>query len=170
MVRIKNLTNLKTWKNFVTGRGNTLCKRAIHPFLVSFTRGNVVMFHIGLCGSKVLVDLVSQHPQVFWDGEIYYRYSNRQKVDTLSSTPGLVCKEGKRIFQLRIPLSGKRCYGFEVQLHLLDPFHMILPEYLQLFHRYKFSHFIILRRKNYLRKTLSSLIANKDGRWHQSHT
>ncbi len=128
------------------------------------------MFHIGRCGSKVLVDLVKQHPQVLWEGEIYYRYANMQKVGPLSLTPGRVCKEGKEIFQLRIPLSGKRCYGFEVQLHLLDPLCIILPEYLQLLHSYKFTHFIILKRKNYLRKTLSSLIAKKNGLWHQLDT
>ena len=112
-------------------------------------------------------NLLNQRPDVCWDGEIYYRHGDHESA---ASIPGFVCKEGERILRSRMPLAGRRFYGFEVQTHLLNPFEGVLPEYLELLEHHGFTHFAVLERRNYLRKTLSSLIALSTGRYYQPNS
>ena len=48
-----------------------LSKDILAPILSQFRHCNVVMFHIGRCGSTVVSDLLGQHPDVHWASELY---------------------------------------------------------------------------------------------------
>ena len=147
-------------------KGKAIAKGVVNSLFRRLRKGNIVVFHIGRCGSTVLANLLNQHPNIYWDGEIYFRHTNIDK--DISSNPGLVFTEGERILRSQMPRAGMRFYGIEVQLHQLIPFEIILPKYLQLLKRYGFTHFVVLNRRNYLRKALSSLIALSTGRYDQS--
>ncbi len=43
----------------------------IVPIISKELKGCVAMFHVGRSGSTVLGDLLDQHPDIFWDSEIY---------------------------------------------------------------------------------------------------
>ena len=48
----------------------SLLARLWRPTL-GLRRGNLVMFHVGRSGSTVLASLLQQHPDMYWDGELF---------------------------------------------------------------------------------------------------
>ncbi len=125
------------------------------------------MFHIGRSGSMVLGDLLRQHPQVFWDSEIYQRLlRDGDKNGTLypsTASPG----DAPEYLRARMPRAGKRFYGFEVKFFHLRRLNVQLSHYVGSLRCLGFTHFVILERKNYLRKIVSSVVAHQKCRFHQ---
>ena len=125
------------------------------------------MFHFGRSGSTVLGDMLDQHPQVFWDSEIYEPYTQTWKSQknlaeaTSTYTP-------TDILSQRIIQGGKKLYGFEVKFFHLKLANIELSNYLNSIQGLGIDHFIVLKRKNYLRKIVSSAIASKVSQYHQS--
>lgn len=122
------------------------------------------MFHVGRSGSTVLTDLLQQHGGVYWDGEIYetrvfwgYSYDR---------VPSDLRVPARDVVRPRLRRAGRRFYGFEVKFFHLDLAGQTLPEFLDDLRSLDFRHFIVLRRRNFLRKVVSSLIAHEEGRFH----
>ncbi len=139
------------------------------PPLSGLRRDGTVMFHIGRSGSSVVADLVRRHPFVFWDGEVYQRHLN---------SLGLF-EEG--FHDARVPVSpvpeitslakraGPLIYGFEVKFFHLDIFGIDLDEYVAGLGEAGIRKVIVLERKNYLAKIVSSVRAHGDGVYHQTN-
>ena len=136
---------------------------SLNAVLGPFRPGNIFMIHLGRTGSTVLADLLSQHPRIFWGSELYYdifreweRNNNgREVIEEMTEDPIKYLQDDmKRAFH--------RYYGFEIK-----PFHLKLigysPEsYLQVLEQNDFQYFIILNRKNRMRKVISSMIGHSD--------
>lgn len=120
-------------------------------------QGNIAMFHIGRSGSTVLADLLDQHPRIFWDQEIYRPCEERL---ISSGRAGASVRSGQAIdiLQSRLASVGKEFYGFETKFFQIELTGVTLPAYVAQLRRVGITHFIILERKNYLRKVVSSVI------------
>lgn len=126
------------------------------------------MFHYGRCGSTVVTDLVGQHPDVFWDGEVFQEmFRGRLPEQRLTRHPS-------RLLRLRRLRAGHRFYGFETKFHpayhlgaaVLD---MEPAELVERLERLGFENFIVLERRNYLRQQISEEVGRRRGRvWHQA--
>jgi len=130
---------------------------------------NAVMFHVGRSGSRVLGDLFHQHPQVYWDGEVYERLFH-----DLERILGRQARAGDVTIDPTAHLQGRRVhacsreslYGFEVEFFHLEILQLELVDFLHRLDALGFERFVVLERTNTLRKVISSLIAHKTGRWH----
>jgi hypothetical protein len=115
------------------------------------------MFHVGRSGSRVLASLLDQHPRVFWDGELYEPSHRIWR-------PG---RDPMALLDRRMRLAGRRWYGFEMKFfhaRLVDrPF----PAMLQALFERGFDRFIVLRRRNTLRKVVSSVRLHTERRSHR---
>lgn len=132
--------------------------------LSPFRPGNVVTFHTGRSGSTVLGDLLNQHPNIFWDAEVY-RPDRMERVS--AKIPGYVARDYKRFLRLRMMRAGKKIYGFETQLtQLKHVLNVKLSDYVEQLQNLKFHYFILLERRNYLRKIASAVIGNTTSQWH----
>lgn len=113
---------------------------------------NIVTFHTHRCGSTVLGDLLNQHPEIHWDGEIYDRLTkyctNKMK------------KKPVKYIDYRKNYVTYPYYGMEVTIvHLIHFFkHLKLTEFIKILKSKGFDNFIILERKNYLRRMISGYI------------
>lgn len=146
-------------------RRNTLGEMISGLLLSPFRSGNVVTFHTGRSGSTVLGDLLNQHPNIFWDAEIY----NPARMERISpKIPHFLLHHPKRFLRLRMARAGNKIYGFEMQLTQLKYIDAKLLDYIEQLQGMKFNHFIILKRKNYLRKILSSVVGQITSQWHQN--
>lgn len=155
MIKLNDLQN--TAKEF--------SKLAWAWLLPASPKGNIAMFHAARSGSTVLTDLLNQHSDVFWDSELYlpdgphlntrlYRYLIREPI---------------KLLRLRKKLAYKGFYGFETQFYHLHKLDISLQTYVQHLERLGFNYFIILKRKNTLRITVSALIGLQKDKWHQAH-
>lgn len=145
-------------------------KKAMSPILSPFRPGNIVMIHLGRSGSTVLADLLEQHPKIYWGAEIYnriFRHWVKEGKEEIESFP----YHPIDFLRKDMLLALHRYYGFEIK-----PFHLKLinltPEsFLQHLDKLNYTHFIVLDRKNRMRKIISSILAhtNKD-KYHIKNT
>jgi hypothetical protein len=169
--RALNNPKFISWKmrTNVARKINIVIKNTVlKPMLSLSSIGNIVMFHIGRSGSTLLGDMLRQHPKIYWDGEIYnsiIKKLNKTKQDKYK-------KDATEFFNKflfkRMCLSGKnKFYGFELKFFHLKFFQVELPFYINYLENLGFKHFIVLERKNYLRKIVSSVVAHQSSIWHQ---
>jgi len=126
------------------------------------------MFHIGRSGSTVLSDLLNQHRKLFWDGEIYRKIITKwEKYGDVTVAKG-ISEDPVEFLQKRMNRAGQKFYGFEVKFFHLKLTKTNLSDYINHLHSLEFSHYIILERKNYLRKIVSSIIARERSQSHQT--
>jgi hypothetical protein len=119
--------------------------------------GHVAMFHVGRSGSRVLASLLDQHPHVFWDGEIY-EPSHRL------FRPG---RDPLRLLDRRRRRAGRRWYGFEMKFFHTRLVGVPLPQFYEALCDRGFERFIVLRRRNTLRKVVSSIRLHAEKRSHR---
>jgi hypothetical protein len=139
-----------------------------------------MMFHIGRSGSTVLSDLLRQHWQVFWDGEVldgHYGLAleerSRAGLDWRSRWNSSIYYPDDLFGYLRsrMSLAGfRRCYGIEIKFFHLAFNNLELCQFLEGARHLGFSHFIVLERQNWLRKVVSSLVAHRKNAFHQAAT
>ncbi|CRI63014.1 conserved hypothetical protein [Thiocapsa sp. KS1] len=115
-------------------------------------KGNVVLFHLARSGSSVLADLMGQHPEVMWGGEIFHHFPGGRQ-DALKKLKG------------RMIYAGPRFYGFDVQLYQLKPIGFELADFVAEIKRLGFTHFAMLERRNLVRLIISALNARQSGVW-----
>ncbi|MEO8444147.1 MAG: hypothetical protein ABI567_03965, partial [Gammaproteobacteria bacterium] len=123
----------------------------------------VTTFHIGRCGSTVLGDLLDQHPAVRWLGEIHEWAEFREQTAPAGAGSELI-----RRLRTRLPGVTKPVAGVEAKFYHLHDHGVPLEAFLNELRAEAAGgtcRFIVLRRKNYLRKIVSSLAARQRGRW-----
>lgn len=150
----------------VVRRNKLFYASRLGPPLSRWRRGSVVMIHIGRSGSSVLSGLMRQHPQVFWDGEIYQKQLNAH---------GFALGESAGLSDASLPpidltdyvrRSGPLFYGFEVKFFHLDLFGVSYEDFVASLQPAGITHVVILERRNYLAKIVSSVRAQADGLYH----
>ena len=123
-------------------------------------RGNTVMFHTGRSGSSVVADLLARHPDIFWDGELFnydllvWRERMRPRLKQAGKTIG------SRINYANVPIYGFEVLSTQLQAGLIDT-----REFVSMLDDFGVRQFILLTRRNILRKIVSNLVARERGRW-----
>ena len=152
-------------------RRSRLCARNAYahwlgPATSRFRRGAVAMFHVGRSGSSVLGGMLARHPQIFWDGEIFRSHLERHSLseEAFDST-SLVGVDPPNLETL-VARSGPLYYGLEVKFFHLDLFGIPMVDYLERLEHVGITHVIVLERRNYVAKVVSSVRAHLDGRYH----
>ena len=130
-----------------------------------FRKENIAMFHTGRCGSTVLGNLLNQHPEIKWSGEIFAQMPKKY------AGCHWCMEEPLKLLQLRMYKDRARYYGFETKAtkdkHLKEGWvNMELSAYIKALVDLGYGRFMILERKNYLRKLVSTLIGRKTGMLH----
>lgn len=124
--------------------------------------GHIAMFHIGRCGSTVLAEMLKQNPQIHWDSEIY------EPQGELFHKYGLRADASGPIgfLRRRIASADRPHYGCEVKPYQARLVELPMGKLIESFGALGFTHFVLLERRNSLRKIVSSLIAIATQRWH----
>jgi len=111
---------------------------------------NIVMLHAGRTGSSVIADMLSQHTNIKWNGEIYLDYPKYLTFFTSDPIQFLIYKMYQK---------HSKIYGFELKAlknqHLEMFIKLSLEEYLEEITNLGYSYFIFLKRKNLLRRYIS---------------
>lgn len=132
-------------------KAGRLQDRVLGPPLSLLRPANAVMFHIGRSGSRVLANLLGQHPRLFWDGEIY------EPNHRLWTGEG----DAIRLLRRRMSLAGRRIYGFEMKFFHARLVGMDFEDFFARLDDLGFTRFVVLRRRNTLRKVVSSVILHE---------
>ncbi len=119
--------------------------------------GVALNFHIGRSGSTLLGNLLNQHSDIFWDGEIY-------NTAWVNDGNKIIDRDWRQWTKKQFNLSGSRYYGFECKP--LSGQHLAivkysLPRYIDMTLELGVTHFIVLKRKNFLRCFISDKIGAK---------
>lgn len=129
--------------------------------------GNVAMLHAGRCGSSVLADLLGQHPLFRWSNEPFesmipaYRNMNPN-----SRASHLL---GNLIYLQNTPYFGFDSKYLPEQHLNPDYANKSISEYIALLDSLGFNYFILLNRKNHLRRAVSTAIGQKNGLWNSTN-
>ena len=116
------------------------------------------MFHRGRSGSTVLGGMLDQHPHVYWDREVFNRSLRRPSS----------LDDPFRFLARRMARAGSSYYGFEMKPIHLKTLHIVIDDFLRALEELRFTHFIVLERRNYLRRLLSGMIADKSNVYHRT--
>jgi len=139
----------------------------VRPVTSLLRPGAAVMFHIGRCGSTVLADLLQQNRRICWDGEFYQDYCNLLESKGIALTPNSLRGESPfALLRQHMRFSGARYYGFEIKFYNLRCYGVKLPVFVDEIEKFGVDHFILLERRNYLRKIVSSVVAEKARKYH----
>ena len=144
----------------------------------------VVMIHHGRNGSTVLADMLGQHPDVHWAGEIY-----NQAFEKWDAKGGFCrCEHGRfkpwqlngeplpqpgvpfdpfHLLDQRLEQSKSPVFGFELKFWHLRLMNVGLAEMMSYLKRQNFGPWIVLRRRNTLRAIVSAIMARERGRIYQ---
>jgi len=121
--------------------------------------GHVAMFHHGRCGSSVLGDLLDQHPAIRWDGEVFD--FKRSFWSERSGAPERA--DALDVLAARLAKARKSVYGFECKFYHAHLIGVALEDLVPRLEALGFSRFVLLDRRNTLRKVISSLVAAQRG-------
>lgn len=126
---------------------------------------NICLIHFGRCGSTVLSNMLNQHEDIRWHGEIYSEYLKKQIPEVRMTThPGDILK-------LRMGLYPSKYFGFEIKAFgVADLGPKVLNSsfsnyYTELTKR-RFSKYIVLKRENFLRQIISIQIGLETKQMH----
>ena len=104
------------------------CGKLLSGWVLSRWRpSNVANFHLGRSGSRLLGDLLKQHPRVVWAGELF----SPGRLDGIAGRWPVLTRDRMSILKLRMQMAGRRCYGFETQPTQAEYMKMSLPEYVE---------------------------------------
>ena len=144
---------------------SALSQRALGPLNANRRPGAVALFHIGRCGSTVLTELLDQHPKMYWDGETYGRVLDELKdAGQDRSTSGF---DPATYVEQRLQRSGSRWFGYDVKFFHVTDFNVTVDDYVNQITSRGITHLVVLRRRNYLRKVVSTEIGQLRGWYHK---
>lgn len=150
----------------VPGLGRTLRRIRRYRDRAVNARGrvaNVAMLHAGRCGSSVLADLLNQHPGFRWGGELFEAMSPYYyRLDS-------ACRAEERIADAMY--RGRwRYFGFDSKYLPEQHLHSDLANktpagYVELLGHLGFTHYILLDRRNHLKRAVSVAIGTRTQLW-----
>jgi hypothetical protein len=123
-------------------------------------KGNLVMFHTGRSGSSVIADLLGRHPAIHWDGELFSYH-----LSVWRARPRDRLIEAQRMIKHRINFFNVPYYGFEVLTSHLIAGNIEKSRFMEALDTIGIDHYVLLTRRNILRKIVSNLVARQRGRW-----
>ena len=119
--------------------------------------GHACMFHVGRSGSTVVADQLLQHPGLAWAGEMLDPKRLRRPVGPAAAIDRVAAG---------IRAAGHRRFGCETKFYHLRRARLPLAAFLDALDRLRFDRFLVVRRRNLLRKVVSSQVARASRRWH----
>lgn len=135
----------------------------------------VLMFHVGRSGSSVLADLLNQTwRDVFWAREVHERVL-RERFGPGRDADGVFHPLEPGVLADLDPFdtprrervaAAPRLYGCEAKFFHLRLLGMEIADYVERARAEGFRRFVILERRNTLRKVVSSLMAQQRGAYH----
>jgi hypothetical protein len=140
----------------------------VAPFLTPFRQRNAVMFHLGRSGSRVIAEMLRQQPGCFWDGEIYEKRFGRLEREASQIDRDLYRFDPVAHLRRRMRRAGWSNYGFEVKFFHLELTEVSLTDYVAALGDLGFRDYIVLERRNTLRKVVSSVIAHQRAQFHRA--
>lgn len=122
----------------------------------------LAVLHGGRCGSTVLGELLDQHDQIRWGGELFFDV--HRKVSGFRPTAAWI----RTVIELAASRQGDGVFGFETQrVHLRYTFAaMPVAAYIELLESVGVRDFVLLQRRNLLRSVVSVLVARRTGVGH----
>lgn len=113
------------------------------------------MFHVGRSGSTVLADQLGQHPGLAWAGELLDPKRIR-----------LGPRTALALVEATARAAGERGFGFETKFYHLRRAGLGLGDFVARLDALGFDRFLVVRRRNLLRKVVSSQVARASRSWH----
>jgi len=126
-------------------------------FWPNYPKKQFLIFAEGRGGSSLLVDLLNSHPDIYCDGEIFNAETNAK-----IRFPLLYLESRKRTTRL----IRKPVYGFKVKYTQLVLHQGFKNDFIKTLYDSGWK-IIYLRRSNYLKATISTILAEKRGFYHQ---
>jgi hypothetical protein len=143
-------------------------KRAARTRLsVMRRKTNLAMLHIGRCGSTVTAEMLAQHREVVWGGELFEEIKAPSNMTVERFARAHI---ENRAYSTLAPI-----YGFETKYlsgqHLsTERINLTLAAYLDVLRSLHFSKFALLHRRNYLRRAVSVTVGRAQGAWFTQQT
>jgi len=136
--------------------------------MTNATETRVVIVHVGRSGSRLLGDLLDQHPQITWHGEIYRQLFQTWDSQGLDYYDPALTADPIDLLRSHVATAETPIVGFEVKFFHLDRLNISIADYFDRLIALGFDHVIVLKRKNLLRKIVSSLVAQERRQYHQA--
>jgi hypothetical protein len=149
-------------------RARKYVKAALNPFLCIFRPGNVAMFHVGRVGSTVLGSMLRQDRRIHWPGEVFEREHMRY-TKAVKAGGYTRLKDPLKILRTEMRAAGHRTFGFETKFldeHHLKVIGLDLESYIDALSRLGFDRYVVLTRRNILRRLVSGIVLRETGRAH----
>ncbi|WP_159586513.1 hypothetical protein [Chelativorans xinjiangense] len=143
-------------------------KAVLNPLLGLFRPGNVAMFHVGRVGSTVLVGMLQQHRRIYWAGEVFQKEHNRYMKAAGSGAYSLP-KDPLKDLRTEMREARNRMFGFETKFldeHHLRVIGVDLERYVDTLSELGFDRYVVLKRKNILRRLISGVVLRDTGQFH----
>lgn len=123
------------------------------------------MFHIGRCGSSVLARQLERHRNIAWSREIYEPFF--KKADAAPSLPlSSHLPDPLGTIECAISSTKRQVFGLETKPYHLRRLGISKQDFMESLCALGFDSFIVLDRKNKLRKIASSIKAHQSGVFH----
>lgn len=141
-------------------------KLRLESYVSTSRSGAFAVAHMGRCGSTVLGDMLAQHPEIGWRGEVYGAHFSRM-VKTGNSDSRKRANLN-RLLRADMKLVETGWFGFDYVLSQLRLVDESVSQHAHLLRRAGFTRFVILERRNLLRRLVSELAAKSSGIWHST--
>jgi hypothetical protein len=146
--------------HLIKHRARRYAKAVLDPLLGVFRPANVAMFHVGRVGSTVLAGMLQQHRRISWSGELFEKEHSRYMKAVASGSYELP-KDPLKILRTEMRAARNRVFGFETKFldeHHIKVIGLDLEAYVAKLSDLGFGGFIVLKRKNILRRLISGVV------------
>lgn len=127
----------------------------------------VAMYHIGRSGSTVLCDLLAKNPKISWEEEPFEPfYSGGWRGGKHRLMGKILLRSPKLGLQFKRQFGRCDWFGFDVKFYHWRDQKISTLDSLALLEKAGYERVIILKRRNFLRKVVSSVIALKRKSYH----
>lgn len=161
------VTTLKERPEVIARYGrNGLRHHVVGPLTAWRRPGGFAIFHVGRCGSTVLTDLLEQHPDVHSDGESYVRVLEQARAT--GRTPREIAGDPADYIQRRLRRAGSNWFMFDLKFDHVTRLDGSIERYVDDLSTMGVDRFVVLRRRNLLRKFVSQHMAEQRGAYHST--
>ena len=127
-----------------------------------YRKTKVAMLHPGRCGSTVVGSLLNQHHLFYWSGEPFEKLMGKGPLKQEKVVDVIKEREQETISKI---------YSFATKyprgMHLSeDCMNQSIPDYISLLTELGYKKFILITRRNHLKRVISILKGRQTGVWH----